>query len=663
MRIKIFYLIATIAIPVFMFAGCGGDGGTTPVSGVSRGVITQMGSVFVNGVEFSTTNATITMEDPTETHGLKVGMVVTVTGSFDDGTHGTASKVEYADNLRGPVSTVDTRNHTMTVLDQNITYDPVKTVFNNFSGTGANGVAPGQMVEVSGFNAANGTVQATYIERRLPNWTPSTTVELKGAITSMPTTTTFTINSLTIDHTGITLPDGTTVGSFVKVEGTIPALTGTTLHATMIGSHTEGPQASEGERVEISGLVSNLSGTTFTVNGTTVNAGTLSLAGVANGVKVEVEGTLKNGVLMASKITVETEAPPTTLPAAPTAVTATAGFNQVTVAWGAVSGATSYNIYWSTTSGVTPATGTKISDVVSPYIQTGLTAGTAYYYVVTAVNSIGEGPPSAQVSATPTSVPTVPVAPIGVGAVGGANQVTVSWAAVSGATSYNIYWSTTTGVTTATGTKIAGVTSPYVQTGLTASTTYYYIVTAVNAAGESAPSVQVSATTSAPPPTVPPAPTGVTATGGTNSVTLAWPTVTGATSYNLYWSTTTGVTTANGTKITGVTSPYLHSRLTATPTWLAANTPYFYILTAVNAVGESTPSAQATATTSATDGVALYGSNCAGCHNPLATSVKQGRTAAQIQAAIDSNTGGMGSLSGLTPTQVQAIADVLAIGF
>jgi mono/diheme cytochrome c family protein/chitodextrinase len=61
-----------------------------------------------------------------------------------------------------------------------------------------------------------------------------------------------------------------------------------------------------------------------------------------------------------------------------------------------------------------------------------------------------------------------------------------------------------------------------------------------------------------------------------------------------------------------------------------------------------------------TDGAALYTNNCAGCHGALESSAKAGRTAAQIQAAIDANTGGMGGLSGLSATEVQAIADALA---
>ena len=58
----------------------------------------------------------------------------------------------------------------------------------------------------------------------------------------------------------------------------------------------------ESSHAEIEGLVANLSGNTFTVNGISVNAGSLSLAGIANGTRVEVQGTFSGGVLMATKI-------------------------------------------------------------------------------------------------------------------------------------------------------------------------------------------------------------------------------------------------------------------------------------------------------------------------------------------------------------------------
>jgi Tol biopolymer transport system component len=89
-------------------------------------------------------------------------------------------------------------------------------------------------------------------------------------------------------------------------------------------------------------------------------------------------------------------------PSAPMDVSASADGSQDAISWTDVTGATSYNIYWSTTSGVTKTSGTKITGVASPYIHTGRTNGTTYYYIITAANSSGESAASAQVSATPT---------------------------------------------------------------------------------------------------------------------------------------------------------------------------------------------------------------------------------------------------------------------
>jgi fibronectin type 3 domain-containing protein len=356
---------------------------------------------------------------------------------------------------------------------------------------------------------------------------------------------------------------------------------------------------------------------------------------------------------------------PPTLPAAPTGVGATGGTNQVTISWPAVIGATSYNLYWSGTTGVTTTNGTKVIGVSSPAVLTGRADSTTYYFIVTAVNGAGEGAASVQVAATTLAAAppptTAPAAPTGISAAAGTDQVTVSWSAATGATSYNVYWSAASGVTATTGTLIAGVTSPFVHTGRTASTAYFYIVTAVNSVGESGASVEATATTTAPPLAVPSAPGGVTAVGGTRQVTVTWNAVSGATSYNLYWSTTLGVTVATGTKITGVTSSYQH-------TGRADGTAYFYIATAVNSVGESIASSQATATTNAAppppiDGVALYNQYCSGCHNSLPGDF-QGASATMITNGIANNRGGMGTrfnatngtLIKLTPEQINAIS-------
>lgn len=352
------------------------------------------------------------------------------------------------------------------------------------------------------------------------------------------------------------------------------------------------------------------------------------------------------------------------LPQAPTGVTATGGTRQVSVDWAPVTGATSYNLYWSATDGVPPAGRTMVTGASRPAVLTGLADGVTYYAFVTAVNGAGEGARSVQVAATtlPAAPPpaTAPAAPVGVAALGGDGQVTLTWPAVSGATSYNIYWSDMTGVTPLSGELIAAATSPYVHSGRMASTTYYYVVTAVNSVGPSLPSAQVSATTNAPPPAVPAAPSGIMATGGSNQVTVSWNPVSGATSYNLYWSTTLGVTPATGTKVAGATSPYVH-------TGLADGTAYYYVVTAANGTVEGPASAQATATTQTApppliDGAALYTTYCAGCHGALPGEY-QGASAQLITSGI-AGVGAMrtrfnptsGSLIQLTPEQIAAIA-------
>jgi hypothetical protein len=86
----------------------------------------------------------------------------------------------------------------------------------------------------------------------------------------------------------------------------------------------------------------------------------------------------------------------------PRGVAATASGTQSFLSWNAVTGATSYNIYWSNRAGVsTGANSTKISNVTSPYIHTGLEPGAWYYYVVTAVTDLGESLPSGEVAVKP----------------------------------------------------------------------------------------------------------------------------------------------------------------------------------------------------------------------------------------------------------------------
>jgi Fibronectin type III domain len=193
----------------------------------------------------------------------------------------------------------------------------------------------------------------------------------------------------------------------------------------------------------------------------------------------------------------------------------------------------------------------------------------------------------------PSTATGVPAAPTGVQVVAGDGIVTLSWTSVPGATDYYIYVSDTSGVSkTNYGQKLTNNTSPQGLNGFNNGTTYYFIVTAVNANGESAASAQVSATPSASGSTtnnsVPAAPTGVQAVADNGKITISWTAVTGATSYNIYWSMTTSIPETNGNVIQNQTSPAVLN---------ASNgTTYYFIVTALNVNGESAASAQVTAT-------------------------------------------------------------------
>jgi len=89
--------------------------------------------------------------------------------------------------------------------------------------------------------------------------------------------------------------------------------------------------------------------------------------------------------------------------------------------------------------------------------------------------------------------PTVPPVPTGLTATAGNAQVTLNWAASTGAVSYNLYRATRSGGEGATPVVKGIANTTYTDTRLKNGTTYYYQATAVNAAGESAKSVEVQA--------------------------------------------------------------------------------------------------------------------------------------------------------------------------
>ncbi len=293
---------------------------------------------------------------------------------------------------------------------------------------------------------------------------------------------------------------------------------------------------------------------------TTVTVGVVSAAGnnEANTVSLSITIT----------ITIVVNGQTAPAPSAPTGVTLTVGNGQLTIGWNAVTGATSYNLYYSTVQGVA---GIKINGITTgtSYTLTGLNNGTTYYFQITASNAGAEGLASSVVSGIP-QIP-APGAPMDVTTSAGNAQSTISWTTVTGSTSYNIYFRTTAGVTTGNGTKITGANSPYTHTGLTNNTTYYYVVTAVNAGEESVVSSEVNATPQLP------TPTGIRVSAGNGQVAISWSAVSGATSYNVYRSIVSG---AQGSLL-GTTTSMTYIDNTA-----VNGTPYYFKVIAVNATGE-----------------------------------------------------------------------------
>ena len=187
------------------------------------------------------------------------------------------------------------------------------------------------------------------------------------------------------------------------------------------------------------------------------------------------------------------------VPSVPTNLTALPGDSTVSLSWATTTTANTYNVARSTQSGGPYAQITTVP--ANTYVDTTVTNGSTYYYVVSATNNMGIGRISAQVATfpSPSSVPSSPSAlGITVGGgdfdpfYGGAIAI-LSWTPVSNASGYNVYRSTNgTNFTRLTASSQSGV--QYTDLGISNGSTYYYAVTAVNRSGESTRSSEVIAT-------------------------------------------------------------------------------------------------------------------------------------------------------------------------
>ena len=283
-------------------------------------------------------------------------------------------------------------------------------------------------------------------------------------------------------------------------------------------------------------------------------------------------------------------------PGAPGSVTASAGLGQATVNWSAPStgGApASYRItpYIGSSAGTpvtVPATSTSKT-------LTGLTGGTTYTFVVTAINEAGAGPDSAPSNPVTPTTTNAPGAPTGVAATAAAISAKVTWTAPasdggSAITGYRVtpYLGGQAQSPVSVG---AAATSAKVE-GLTAGSSYTFTVTAINAVGpspESTPSNAVVPTGAS----VPGAPTAVTAVAKSSGALVTW----------------TAPASDGGSPITGYkVIPFLGATAqaptsvgagatSATVTGLTNNSTYTFKVAAVNAAGTGPESAASGAVT------------------------------------------------------------------
>lgn len=289
----------------FASGGGVGSGGTGITNGSSVGYISGFGSIYVNGVRHNTDNATFDILDASS---LKLGMTVKVTGSTDaDFVNGTASKVESAADIRGPVTAIDTAAGTLEVQGTTLTIDS-ETIFEGVSGlAGLSAVTP-DWVQIYGLPQSSGVVRATRIEKL----TLASTPVISGYVSNLNSAaSTLDIGSLRISYLNASFLGGLTSsdlanGQVLRVRALTNAVAGT-LQADTIQIWNNAPLLSDAA-VSLSGVVTDYAAlASFKVLNVPVDASAAQVTGglasaIGNGVKVDVSGTVRGGVLVASQL-------------------------------------------------------------------------------------------------------------------------------------------------------------------------------------------------------------------------------------------------------------------------------------------------------------------------------------------------------------------------
>jgi hypothetical protein len=280
--------------------GSGGTGvSTADASGV--GGVDGVGSIIVNGVRYNTDTAVLNVEDAS---ALQLGMSAKVTGPFSaDFTSGVARRVDSAADLRGAVSSVDLAQGSFVILGTTVTTDDA-TVWADSTGLAA--IPPGSTLQVWGLPGAPGVLRATRVEQRGPS-----APILTGTVQNLdPARRTFTIGAFTVDY-GTAVLSGSLDGGPLADGTLVRVRAATALPGRLPATHVQWwypvPRANA-TPVQLAGIVTDYAGLgSLRVLNIPVNAASAQVTGgpagsVGNGVKVEVGGTMSNGVLQATKL-------------------------------------------------------------------------------------------------------------------------------------------------------------------------------------------------------------------------------------------------------------------------------------------------------------------------------------------------------------------------
>ena len=303
---------------VLAFAGCGGgvdSGGTGAQASSASGPITGFGSVIVSGVHFDDSRASITDADGnTRTRdSLKLGMITFIRGSAlvvdSTATRSNATSIVLSSALVGPVDNIDANARTITVLSQTVEVKAT-TVFDDSLNDGLATLAANDVIEVYALiDASNNHYIATRIERKAG----VSAYELRGVVSNLDTRiNAFNIGNLRISYAGISpgnTPAALGNGRLLRVK--MQVSTGNPVRiATQLQEGAANLADQDEARIE--GLITNfVSVRQFSVEGVNIDASQAVLSGNGRGLgvgtRVEIEGVVRSGVLVATKVKSKTD--------------------------------------------------------------------------------------------------------------------------------------------------------------------------------------------------------------------------------------------------------------------------------------------------------------------------------------------------------------------